>query len=259
MQCNVDHGDGKDCQELALISARYVWNFFIVPPKLREGDYFTPLLFKRDSKNFCILGRYNAEKDAVEFCLAVSAKSAYKMYISDISYPYRWQVKRHGVTKTSPTGLEQFRESYMEGVRSRRGMNILHKMEENERQKLREESFKSEDILAVPHAIMRSSSRETILDSKVGCKYKDMRWSFYGPSQPEYFCCCRVMIVLYGDDNDHAEKIKAAEEGEDRAFTEQDIREEQDDQAIPTEQPQEDLNPQNNPKKYGGDSDENTD
>ncbi len=257
---------GEEGQEGEGAGSAGVFNtMFIVPPKLSEGDYLTPFQFEVNSKKFYFLGRYNAEKDAIEFCLAGSAGSGYKMCISDGNSPYGWKVKRHGVTKTSPAGLEQGMGSYvmdrfMDMVgQSGGGEEGEPAMEENERQKLQEETFESEDIVAVPHAMMRSSSRQGIMDAKYECVKP---WSFYGPSLPEYFCRCKVKVIVYGDDDDHAEKIKAAEEGGggDMAFTEQGIGEEQDDQANPTgEQPEEDLNPDNNPEKYGGESDENTD
>ncbi len=189
----------------------------MVPPKLSQGDYLTPFQFSvfNDTKKFAFFGRYNEEKDAVEFALAGSPGSGYKMCISDGNSPYGWKIKRHGITKTNTSPSIKTEEGVgtyvMYGFRTLMGQSSKSRSEEgNEMQKDLEEVFDKEDGVAVPHAMMRSSSRQGIMDAKYECVKP---WSFYGPSLPEYFCRCKVKVIVYGDDDDHAEKIKAVEEG----------------------------------------------
>ncbi len=149
---------------------------FIVPPKLYIGDRLDPLHFdiadtEEDAaaaQNFAILGRYNSGLDTVEFALTGPTGTRFKVGISDGNSPYGWKAKRHGVIRSEPVV-----DDAVEG---------------------QEECFQQADILSVAHALMRSSTRQAILDAKAECVGP---WSFYGPSLSETFCRCKVKVLVY--------------------------------------------------------------
>jgi len=212
---------------------------FIVPPKLKDGDFLSPFQFDvfGGTKTFYFFGRYNEEKDTCEFVLTGSAGSAYKLCLSDGNSPYGWKVKRHGVTKTNPakedkgqslnaSESQQKDKSYVSSHSSKAkaaesddynasagGANSDNEstvtVSGDARDRIRERAYKDEETVAVPHAMMRSSSRLGIMDAKYECIKP---WSFYGPSLPEYFCRCKLKVIVYADEDEHTDKLQTAEQ-----------------------------------------------
>ena len=58
-------------------------------------------------------------------------------------------------------------------------------------------AFECEEIISVPHALMKSSARPGIMDAKYECVGPI---SFYGPSLPEFFCRCKLKVIVYDEE-----------------------------------------------------------
>ncbi len=220
--------------ETAGVSNGVYNTMIIIPPKLCKGDYLTPIEFEvfGGAKNFCLFARYNEDKDTVEYALSGSPGSSYKMSISDGNSPYGWKVKRHGTTKTKFSGggdgprvlgaradanegppMDMFNtDTVLDSLVFETNDKGRGKADNANRggnatmpaggggggdARAHEEIFKREDIVAVPHASMRSSARMGIMDAKYDCVRP---WSFYGQSLPEQFCRNKIKVIIYGDE-----------------------------------------------------------
>jgi len=210
-------GGGQAGEEIDVFTST-----FIVPPRMKDGDVLTPFQFDMfgGDKTFYFFGRYNEGKDACEFALAGAAGTSYKLSLSDGNSPYGWKVKRHGTTKTSPipaggkaaggtqSGFFGFfgggadDEDQSIGERKGEDSEQVEADGDEERSCILKEAFEGEDLIVVPHAMMRSSSRQGILDAKYECVKP---WSFYGPSLPEYFCRCKLKVIVYNGAKDFPE------------------------------------------------------
>ena len=167
---------------------------FMVPPKLSDGDLLTPFQFEvfNGDKLFFFFGRYNSRKDTIEFILAGQVGTGYKLSMSDGNIPYGWKVKRHGMTKSNANDLKAMDAAF---AKSGSGDGVPEDREEKE--KAINMAFETEDVISVPHALMRSSGRLGIMDAKFECVGPI---SFYGPSLPEFFCRCKLKVIVYDEE-----------------------------------------------------------
>lgn len=154
----------------------------IVPPELSQGDQMMPIHFSMFNKEFDLLGKYNEEKDVIQFTLTGEPGTRFKMSVSDGNSPYGWKVKSHGITRPDDD----------EGMASVL-LDILHLSNNNE------ESFQQKDTLVVPFTMMKTAGDRGELDSKKDCV---VAWSFYGSSLPEKFLRCQIKIKIMPEEEE---------------------------------------------------------
>ncbi len=188
---------------------------FVVPPYMKDGDNLTPFQFRVFTWHsaFYLFGRYNEEKDMVEYVIAGPAGYKYKISFADGNSPYGWKVKKHGTTRNNALNL---------GISDRVIGCLLDKFlvmvgKEPSPDYLRDivkaDAFATEEIIGVPLAIMRLSHRDGVMDAKEKCIGP---WSFYGPSLPEAFCRCRLKVMIYCPSmEEHKEELDHVEEHKD--------------------------------------------
>ncbi len=169
---------------------------FIVPPYMRDGDNLTPFMFTVFSwgSRFYLFGRYNEEKDMVEYVVAGPSGYRYKISFADGNSPYGWKIKKHGVTRTNTLSLA-FSDMFI-GCLLDKFLVMVGKepSPDYSRDIVKADAFAMEEIIGVPMAMMRLSHRDGVMDAKEKCIGP---WSFYGPSLPEAFCRCRLKVLIY--------------------------------------------------------------
>ncbi len=185
---------------------------FMVPPYMKDGDTLTPFQFSVFSwgVRFYFFGRYNEQKDMVEFVVAGPSGYKYKISLADGNSPYGWKVKKHGVTRSA---------SFSFGLTDRVLGFFVDKFlvmagKDSSRDYLRDiamsDAFAMEEVIGVPMAIMRISHRSGVMDAREKCIGP---WSFYGPSLPEAFCRCRLKVLVYNWWGDSGGESKSQKEG----------------------------------------------
>lgn len=131
-----------------------------VPKHLHPGYKVKSITMKKEDVVFDLKGRYDDEKDAIEYKLEGPPDAGYKMCVSDGHEPYGWMMKKSGIMKKASQGGDG--------------------------------SANAREVFCIPMDMVRLSTSQVDMKGNYVTP-----WSFYGQSLPEFFCQFQIKVRLF--------------------------------------------------------------